>query len=71
MSTNVATLNVNLSTMYLVSTCFEGLVDRVVGKMSSNNIKCNTTLNAKNSVVPYLLWMLWMLHLHFCGSVKM
>jgi hypothetical protein len=27
------------------------LVDRVVGKMSSNNIKCNTTLNAKNSVV--------------------
>jgi hypothetical protein len=27
------------------------LVYRVAGKMSSNNIKCNTTLKAKNSVV--------------------
>jgi hypothetical protein len=26
------------------------LVYRVAGKMSSNNIKCNTTLKAKNSV---------------------
>jgi hypothetical protein len=36
---------------FLRKTPFEWLVDRVAGKMSSNNIKCNTTLNAKNSVV--------------------
>jgi hypothetical protein len=29
------------------------LVYRVAGKMSSNNIKCNTTLKAKNSVPAY------------------
>jgi hypothetical protein len=29
------------------------LVYRVAGKMSSNNIKYNTTLKAKNSVATY------------------
>jgi hypothetical protein len=31
------------------------LVYRVAGKMSSNNIKCNTTLKAKNSVEGMVL----------------
>jgi hypothetical protein len=29
------------------------LVYRVAGKLSSNNIKCNTTLKAKSSVVVF------------------